>query len=611
MADFKDIDPGLSPSSRTAKADGDRKTNFIRNIFPEILHFLQQNLPFPIVIHIVPDVFIQVFKLRFDYEAINQTLTNQSSVVNVSALISGIDIFQINDVRDVTTNMLSGKNPGSANFTLNQALINTKLVETFDLVDSKFVSNKERLKNIDNMDVMIDFMDILKVFERNRFTDDYTCTFTGFITSVGHRDQPKVDFSYQYGAHDITTALRLAPVISQISLQQMVTTGVGKPLIESNLIWDNSLVADRPAIDLIKDVIDSSWWTYPQTAQVEESTNVSDNTKFTRVQILNPTEIGLLKLNIFPSNLPDIRAYGTVFNRTLNLSFYQQRDRLPYDVCKDLADVIGLEFYGTPEGNLYFGIPKWDIDIDGSYYFFPEDGVIGRSGYYDLSGNISDDPNETKDFAAESDIYTINEEDVLGYEDQSSIENVVTRVDIGITDWSQDIMRTKNVSVLQSAYREQFFFSYPDLKFWDPNSISANSDAIREMTRLGVRPMPVQAKVFLTTDESMKAYAQFTYDRLKGMRKQAKLTIVPRPEIRQGRTIRIPYKNLIAYVLGVTNSVIPKKSASTTLQLAFLRSATMDIKKSRLVHVSDQSSVEKKYGSFVPAGTFDFTELAG
>lgn len=608
-ASFENVDPSLSPSSSAAKAQGDKANNFIKNIFPEIFHFLQQNLPFPIIVNVVPDTFVQIFKLRFNYQAINETLTNQTSVTNVGALIEGIDVFQISDVRDVTSTMSCGKNPGSASFTLNQMLINNRLVESLDLIGSKFVPKKELLRNVDNSDVVIDFMDILKVYERNRFTDDYTSIFTGFITSVGHKDQPKVDFSYRYGAHDVTTALRLAPIVSQVSMAQLVTAGTGQVISQSNLIWDNPLVANKPAIDLLKDIIGGTWWTYPQTSQVEESNQVSDNSKFTRVQILNPSEIGLLKLNVFPSNLPNLKAYGAVFSKNLNLSFYQQRDKLPYDICKDIADVIGLEFYGTPEGNIYFGIPKWDIDIDGGYYGSVGDGIVFRKGFYSLDGEMVEDSENTQDFAEEADIYTINEEDVLDYEEQSSIENVITRVDVGITDWSQDVLRNKNISVLQSAFREQFFFSYPDIQFWNPETIASSTEALREFTRLGIRPFPVQSKVFLSSDESMKAYAQFCYDKLKGMRKQAKLTIIPRAELRAGRTIRIPYKNLIAYGLSVTNSVMPKKSASTQIQLGFIRSADIDIEKSRFSHIDPKSAIEEAYGSFIPSGTFDFTSL--
>lgn len=611
MASFKDIDPSLSPSSRIKRASDDEKFNFIKNIFPTIFHYIQNTLPFASVVHVVPDVYIQVYKLRFDYDGIIEKISTGATVTDVAAIIKAIDIFQITDVRDVTTVMSSGKTPGSANFTINQLLLNESLVETVDLAGFKYVTPEEALKNVGNTDVIIDFMDIVKVFERNRFDDDYTCTFTGFITSITHRDQPKMDYSYQYGAHDISTAMRLAPVLSQINLQQLMVTGDGAIPLQDNLIWDSPLVANKPAIELIKDLINNSWWTYPNTAQIETSTQPSDNKKFTRLQILNPSAIGLLQLNVFPANLTDIKAYGAVFKSNLNLSFYQQSDKLPYDVCKDIADTIGLEFYATPEGNLYFGIPKWDIDVDGSYYSIDSNGIISRSGYYDLNGDLVDDPIQSQDYIAESDLYTINEEDFLGYEETSTLENVSTRVDVSILDWSQDILSAKNATVIPSAFRESFFFSYPDLQFWNLEKVQANSEILREMTKYGIRPFPVKGKVFLKSDEAIKAYAQFVYDKLKGMRKQAKLTILPRPEIRAGRTIRIPHKNLIAYVMNVTNSVMPKKSASTTLSLAFIRNADLDPENSRFGRTYDSSEVEAAYGSFVPAGTFDFTSLPG
>jgi len=611
MASFKDIDPSLSPSSRIKRASDDEKFNFIKNIFPKILHYIQNTLPFASVVHVVPDVYIQIYKLRFDYDGIIEKISTGATVTNVGAIIKAIDIFQITDVRDVTTVMSSGKTPGSANFTINQLLLNESLVETIDLAGFKYVTPEETLKNVGNTDVIIDFMDIVKVFERNRFDDDYTCTFTGFITSITHRDQPKMDYSYQYGAHDITTAMRLAPVLSQLSIQSMITSDEGSIKLQENVIYDNPLVANKPAIELIKDLINNSWWTYPNTAQIEQSSKPSDNKKFTRLQILNPASIGLLSLNVFPSNLADIKAYGAVFKSNLNLSFYQQSDKLPFDVCKDIADTIGLEFYATPEGNLYFGIPKWDIDVDGSYYSIDSNGIISRSGYYDLNGDLVDDPIQSQDYIAESDLYTINEEDYLGYEKTSSLENISTRVDVSILDWSQDILSTKNATVIPSAFRESFFFSFPDLQFWNLEKVQANSEVLREMTKYGIRPFPVKGKVFLKSDEAIKSYAQFVYDRLKGMRKQGKLTILPRPEIRAGRTIRIPHKNLIAYVMSVTNSVMPKKSASTTLALAFIRNADLDPENSRFGRTYDASEVEAAYGSFIPAGTFDFTSLPG
>lgn len=611
MAKFRDIDPSLSPSSRIKRAGDDERNNFVKNIFPSILHFLQQALPFPTVVHIIPDTYVQVYKLRFDYDTINEKLSTGATVTDLNVLIKAIDIFQIIEVRDVSTTMGTGKNPGSANFTLNQQPMNQDLIETIDLAGFTYVTPEERLKQIGNTDVIIDYMDIVKVFERNRFDDDYTCTFTGFITSIVHRNQPKVDYAFQYGAHDISTAMRLAPVQSQLSLQSMITAGDGTVPLMENLIWDNPLVANKPAIELLKDLINSSWWTYPNTAQIDQLTKPSDNTKFTRVQILNPQSIGLLGLNVFPDNLSDIKAYGTVFKSNLNLSFYQQSDKLPFDVCKDIADTIGLEFYATPEGNLYFGIPKWDIDIDGSYYADQGQDLIDRMGYYDLNGTLVQDPIESQDYIAETDLYTINEEDFLSYEETGTLENIVTRVDIGVLDWSQDLMSSMNMSVLPSAYRESFFFSYPDLQFWNLAKIQANSEALREMTKYGIRPMPVKGKVFLKTAEAIKSYAQFTYDKMKGTRKQGKLSIVPRPEIRAGRTIRIPHLSIIAYVLSVTNTVVPKKSATTTLTLGFIRNADTQPKSSRYGRAYELSEVENAYGAFVPAGTFDFTSLSG
>jgi len=616
MVDFASIDPGSQPSARKAQADDDARTGFIRNTIPTILHYIanmvQNALPVPTSVHVAPDFYIQVFKLRFNYDAITNALASGSTSTDISAIIQGIDIFQLNDLRNVTSAMSCGKNPGSAGFTLNQLLINDKLVETIDVHGQKFLTPRETLKNVKNPDVTIDYMDIVKVFIRNRFPDptnganNYSCTFTGFITSVTHIDQPKVDFAYQYGAHDISTALRLAPVPSQINLQQMVNGGPGYQQLQKNIYWNNPLVVNQSAIDTIKTLIDSSWWTYPNSAQVLTKTQPSDNAKVSRVQILNPSSLGLLNLNIFPANLPNIRAYGSVFNRNMNLAFYQQSDKLPYEVCKDLADVIGLEFYATPEGNLYFGIPKWDIDIDGSYYAI-ENSIITRTGFFDLNGTLSSIPSQS--YVSEIDAYTINQEDVIGYEETGSVENIYTRVDVGFVSWDEDLLATLNPSVSQSVFKEKFFFSFPDIKFWDPSSMDNNSEFLREMTRYGVRPFPVSGKAFLQTDEAIKAYAQFVYDKLKGQRTQAKLTIVPRPEIRAGRTIRIPYKNLIAYVTSATNSVVPKKSASTTLQLSFIRSAEYDPEKSRFSFDGLTSIVEQKYGSFIPAGTFDFTAL--
>ena len=106
----------------------------------------------------------------------------------------------------------------------------------------------------------------------------------------------------------------------------------------------------------------------------------------------------------------------------------------------------------------------------------------------------------------------------------------------------------------------------------------------------------------------------FRYNFLKANRRTGSLKIPFRPELLAGRTIRVPSKNIIAYVDSVTHSFIPKKSATTSLGLKFIRASdvvTNDLPpryKRATGYIS--TPIENQYGLFVPAGTFDYTALA-
>jgi len=596
-----------------AKNAGPQINNYVRNIFADVQNYVRYITQFPKSVHIVPDFFIQVHKLTYDYGEF--AAVQESGLTTNDIVASSVRdfVFQVNDVRTVKTRMSTTGASGSASFTLNQRLLD---------LDYNFIQAKNNLGDSqsnpfevswDFPDLKIDKMDIIKIYERNRFDDNYTVIFTGFITSVQKVESPRADLQYNYVCGDVTTALKLSTQITSPSLVQLMRDGQLNPELKKQIIWDSPFTAGQNADTLIKRLVEDAWFIYPGNGRIQTTTEVP-KTDFTRVEVENPQALGIMNLAVFPDNFTNIRAYANVFANFKSLSFFQSREKNRMDMIRELAEVTGFEFYATQEGNLNYSMPRYDVDIDGSYYRFnPKDpSTVERAGFYDVTGKLGVVPDIS--YENEADIYTINPEDLISYEDIDSIDNVFTRVDVTPTDFTQDFLNSKNF--LLSTIGEQLHFSYPDFDFSSPNAFNPNDEKFKDLVRYGMKFFKSSAKPFLITDEATKAYAQFLYNRLWGMRITASCVILPRPELKQGRTIRIPYKNIIAYASSVSHTVIAKKTATTTLNLTFVRSTDLPapppeatgVPTSKYNHTSSESSIEAKYGLFTPAGTYDFTD---
>ena len=598
--------PGPSANSSPANSN-----NFLKNIFPQVKNFARYVFQYPKVVNLVPDFFITVYKLEFDYSLIVNTIKKggdpDSETLKNMVKVSS---FQLNDVRDVRTTMAAGKQLGNVSFTLNDPLINVLNITQEQLQDPDLFNNRE---------LSIDKMDIIKVFKRNRFDDNYSTTFTGYVTSVQHRDVPKSDFAFVYTGSDITTALRLSQTVTQASMTYLLRNAKPNDPLVSNIYWENSRLLGTNVEEIIQGIIANSSYIYPALNQIRSVGQMPTNDILTRVQVQNPQALGLASLVTFPSNFPSIQAYGNVFKNFNSINFYQSKSKTPFDVIKDMADVIGFEFYALPDGSIYFGIPKYDMDVDGSYYNVDFDGSFVRKGRYELDGTLhpENDPTgfqETYFSNDEINKYIVLPEDFLSWDEVSPIDNVFTRVDVSPTSFGENI--TKSKAFLKEIFGEAFIFCYPDFKFDEMtagnfNGLTSSDEKFRDLIRYGLRIFPVEGKAFLYEDQAIRAYAQFVYDRLKGMRRTGTLSILSRPEIVQGRTIRIPHKNIIGYISSIAHDTKAKKSDQTTCNLTFVRSA--DIKDegqdTRFFHDYNYSKIESSLGGFVPAGTFDFTQV--
>ena len=596
-----------------AKGAGPQVNNYIRNIFADVIQYVRYITQFPKSVHIVPDFFIQVHKLSYDYQKFSQVQESGLTTSEIRSDAVKDFVFQINDVRTVKTRMSSSGAIGTASFVLNQRLLDLDV----NLINTPIKEDNPFEVSWDFPDLKIDKMDIVKIFERNRFDDNYSVIFTGMITSIQKVESPRADLQYNYVAGDVSTALRLSTQITTPSLVQLLRDGNLAPELKKQIIWDNPIKAGQNADEIIKRLVEDSWYIYPGNGQITETTAIP-TTSFTRVEVENPQSLGILNLNVFPDNFRNTRAYGNVFKNFRSLSFFQSREKNRLDLIRELAESTGFEFYATQEGNFNYGIPRYDIDIDGAYYRFSPQApdLVERVGFYDLNGKLNNTELPNEAYSDEADIYTINPEDLISYEDLDTLDNIFTRVDVTPTDFTQDILNAK--SFLLSTLGEQLHFSFPDFQFESPDAFNPEDEKFKDLVRYGMRFFKTGAKPFLITDEAVKAYAQFIYNKLRGARITATISILPRPEMKHGRTIRIPYKNIIAYAPSITHSVIAKKTASTLLTLTFVRSTDLPTPPAEVAgaqttkyeHDDDPSAIESKYGSFTPAGTFDFTNTS-
>lgn len=603
MTTYNDLN---NAGAKTAPAD---QENFIKNFFASVLNYVKVQTPFPVVNNIVTDFYIDLYKLQYDYNSFNATAkTGRVTSTDVKSYIKAVALFRLTDVRGFKTSMNSDKAIGSVQFDVNNNLIADSFVSGRvtpygNELDTKYFSVW------DGPDVSIDMMDIIKIYQRNRFDANYTCIFTGFITSNQDRNMPKVDQIYSYTGGDVSTALRLATVVTNPSMSQLINKGYLDPRIAKNVMWDNSELAGRSGLELIQNLIGGSWYIYPSPAQLGTATasGIPSGSELTAIEVNKPIGLGLLNVITFPKDFEDLQAYGRSWNSNLG-SLYSSREKFVFDICKDIAETTGFEFYSLPNGDFYYGIPKWDIDVDGSSYFISptNPNSVQRLGYFSIDGTLKDkaDPQWLKN---EQDQYLIGADDFVSFERGKTIDNIFTRVDVQPSDFSQDVLSQRQV--LTSIFKgEALSFSYPDFNFKDGRpQLDPNSEEFKDLVRYGMRPFPVSSKIFLKTPADTLYYAKHMYSKLKAMRTTGSLTILPRPEIMQGRTIRIPHINVIAYIKTVSHVLTARKSAATVLGLVYVRSAVTATSDNDQFSIFDSANeIEKKYGYFTPCSSLNY-----
>ena len=644
------LNPNDQIEKASAKGSEQQLSNFIRNLYPDVVHIDKTVLGlYPSVVHVVPDTFVTVHKLKFDYEKkineIRGIIPPPTGVKKSSKSLEGTvgydttitpyltfhDVYQLNDVKELNTSASSGKTQGSCTFTIQNNLINTKRIYSeVATVDSNnkvgFIESPEPWSVFNgNPDAVIDKMDIVKIFERNRFNDRYSVTFTGFVTNIKKSEISKGETNYTYTCCDVTAVLRMAEIVTSPSIFALIKNNFLPDYLKQSFIWD-AILSGMRGLDIIKFVLDNAWTIFPPTNELVNEERIPSNLDLTKIEVQNPRDLEIVKLITFPKNIPDLKVYGQVFKNVASVPLYTWRGRYPIDIINDVANVTGFEFYATPEGNLYYGIPKWDMDVDGAYYRRnKDDNSIERVGYYNSGGEFFPVTSIQPGMLANFDLattenmqkYTILPEEILNWDEVDDMQRYYTRVELAPTTFNMDMNST-----WIPIGNEQFFFTYPNFDFSDLNELvgKMGTDEFKDLTRYGLRSYKCDAKPFLSSNESLKAYVEFVYNYLKMARRTATLTIPGRPEMVQGRTIRIPNKNLIAYVDSISHGFIPKKRFVTVLSLKGLREADSSYQpknKNKKVPARYErnsgrypySTYEKAFGAFVPVGTFDFTQL--
>jgi hypothetical protein len=273
-----------------------------------------------------------------------------------------------------------------------------------------------------------------------------------------------------------------------------------------------------------------------------------------------------------------------IFQKAVRQSFkiYQNTNQMAYNLCREVADAVGYDFYDDPKGNITFQIPKYDLlpRLRGRLGIANQDrkGVVTAGpGLLELgdpkyTSDYSDLPYHERDYILDS-IGQLSQRQV---ETEDGLVNYV--VATGEPHWikladntMKFLTRTGTTSpklLLQELGELQPAWIGPFKK------VSEEADSIRRLIRrFGVRRHNLRALVTgLSATNYLTRYAYQQMIRMNAGIKSGTIGLNQRPDIAIGRTVFMVEAQKLAYVVGTSNSFnrSSRSNHSTTLTLTFV-----------------------------------------